>query len=554
MGYADLVRRASGGEVVAFVELTRCFQHAAFGSALALTGDFQQAEDVAQEAFLAAWSALPNLADAAAFPGWLRTIVRRQAFRLLRQRELQTTSLAEAEEVPSEEPAADQQIERRQQARAALAALSTLPTRLREPAMLFFVHECSHQDIATFLDLTLATVNNRLHSARTELKRRMLIMITENLHGQALPDDFANRIGRLIEARGQFVDALFDPGATPDILTELSISDESNRRAVNFHVAQRPNPGLVRGVVGSPAGSLPRGSTVLSSGRHTRTPVNPAEFAEIVRSVSAEAPSDQPVRLLETGIKVIDVMCPLVAGGTLALAGDFGAGVTVVMEELVRRLSGGRDRLTILLMIAQPSAERYPRALEPGYSLSDELKKDGYSEGTVGAVQTLFFRGAESNWTAERLDELAPADTVIHLSFARAKARVYPTVDVLTARSRLLKTKVTGNEHVAMAGRVRQALGALWSEKARPRTRAARVARERALKLQNYFTQPFYCAEPWTKLPGVTVGASEALRTCRDILDGRYDDIPAEQFYFRGGIDDIRRGEGPGHAIGPVRR
>jgi RNA polymerase sigma-70 factor (ECF subfamily) len=85
MDYADLVRRASGGEVIAFVGLTRRFQHAAFGSALALVGDFQQAEDLVQEAFLAAWSSLPRLADPAAFPGWLRTIVRRHAFRLLRQ-------------------------------------------------------------------------------------------------------------------------------------------------------------------------------------------------------------------------------------------------------------------------------------------------------------------------------------------------------------------------------------------------------------------------------------------------------------------------------------
>jgi len=164
MDYTELVRRASGGEVIAFVELTRRFQHAAFGSALALIGDFQQAEDVVQEAFLAAWSALPRLADAAAFPGWLRTIVRRHAFRLLRQRELPTTTLAAAEEVPSEEPAADRQIEQRQHAHTVLATLSTLPTRLREPAMLFFAHECSHQDIATFLGLTVATVNNRLHS------------------------------------------------------------------------------------------------------------------------------------------------------------------------------------------------------------------------------------------------------------------------------------------------------------------------------------------------------------------------------------------------------
>jgi RNA polymerase sigma factor (sigma-70 family) len=553
MDYAELVRRASGGEVKAFVELTRRFQHAAFGSALAFTGDFQQAEDVVQESFLAAWSALPSLTDAAAFPGWLRTIVRRHAFRLLRRREMPTTTLAEAEELPSEEPAADQRIEQRQHAQAVLATLSRLPARLREPAMLFFVHECSHQDIATFLGLTLATVNNRLHSARTELKRRMLTMITDNLHGQALPDDFANRIGRLIEARGNVVDALFDPEATPDILTELSISDEANRRAVNFHVVQRPAPGIVRGVAKPSAGGLPRGSTVLSSGRHTRTPFDPTEFAEFVRSLPAEAPIGQPLRLLETGIKVIDVMCPLVAGGTLAIAGDPGGGSPVVMEELVRRLSAGPDRLTILLMMPQPSAEIWPQALEPGYSHAEALKKDGYSEGTVGAVQTLFFRAAEGGWVQEELNALAPADTVIRLSLERARAKVYPTVDLLTSRSRLLETKAAGREHVTIANRVRKALTSLWSEK-NPNSRATQLERERALKLQNYFTQPFYCAEPWTKLRGATVARAEALRICREILDGAHDDLPIEQFYFRGSIDDIRGGDGPGHAIGPVRR
>jgi RNA polymerase sigma factor (sigma-70 family) len=253
-----LARRAGLGEVKAFVELTRRFQHTAFGSALALIGDFQQAEDVVQEAFLAAWSALPSLADPEAFPGWLRTIVRHHAFRLLRRKELSTLPLPEAADVPSEEPALDHQIERRQRTNAVLATLATFPARLREPTMLFFVHECSHQDIATFLGLTLATVNNRLHAARSELKRRMLTMVTESFQGQGLPDDFANRIGRLIEARGSIVDALFDPTATPDILTELSISDEANRRAIDFHVAQRLAPGVVRGVATSPAAGLPR--------------------------------------------------------------------------------------------------------------------------------------------------------------------------------------------------------------------------------------------------------------------------------------------------------
>jgi F-type H+/Na+-transporting ATPase subunit beta len=260
------------------------------------------------------------------------------------------------------------------------------------------------------------------------------------------------------------------------------------------------------------------------------------------------------LRLLETGIKVIDVMCPLVAGGTMAMVGDPGDGITVVMEELVRRLSGGSDRLSILLMMPQPSAEIWPQALEPGYSLADELKKEGYSEGTVGAVQTLFFRAEEGGWTPDRLAGLAPADTVIRLSLERARAKVYPTVDVLPLRSRLLETKAVGDEHVAIADRLRKALTALWSDTTPTKSRAVWLARERALKLQNYFTQPFFCAEPWTKLPGATVGRVEALRTCREFLDGQHDDVPVEHFYFRGGIDDIRGGEGLASCVGPVRR
>ena len=91
MDHELLVRRAGSGEVRAFVELTGRFQHFAFGSALALVHDFQRAEDVVQEAFVAAWSALPTLDDPAAFPGWLRTIVRHHAFRMLRRKHLEAS-------------------------------------------------------------------------------------------------------------------------------------------------------------------------------------------------------------------------------------------------------------------------------------------------------------------------------------------------------------------------------------------------------------------------------------------------------------------------------
>jgi len=243
MDLERLVHRACQGDVNAFVELTRRFQHFAFGSALALLGDFHQAEDAVQEAFLAAWSGLPSLSDHAAFPGWLRSIVRHQAFRALRKRQLEIVPLASAENVPSERISPDDDLVQREHARAALAAIAELPVSLREPAALFYIHECSHQDIANFLGISATTVNNRLHAARSKLKERVLTMVAETLQAHGLPDDFANRIGRLVGARGDVIEALFDPQSLPDLLAELAVSDETNRRTMTVQVIQRPGGG-----------------------------------------------------------------------------------------------------------------------------------------------------------------------------------------------------------------------------------------------------------------------------------------------------------------------
>lgn len=522
------VRAAANGDMDAFVALTRRFQHFAFGSAIALLGDFQQAEDTVQEAFLAAWSALPTLSDPAAFPGWLRGIVRHQAFRTLRKRQFEIVPLDSAENLPSEQMPPDDDLIQREHTRAVLAAIAELPVTLREPATLFYIHECSHQDIANFLGISATTVNNRLHAARSKLKRRMVTMVAETLQAHGLPDDFANRIGRLAAMRGEVVEALFDPESLPDLLAELAVSDEANRRAITVRVVQRPGGGIVRGVISSSPGEAPRGATVLNSLRHAEAPINQKTFDRMVRHLAGPRP--RKLDPLETGIKVIDVLCPLVARGAVAIAGEFGAGTTVVMEELVRRLSGGTDRISLFPLVQAWKEE--------DFSYAEELKKDGFSEGTVGAVQTFFFRADDGPWTSERLAELGSVDTVIHLSRAMAERKIYPCVDPRTSRSRLLTAGTVDDQHAAIAERARQALALLLdpalAEAANP------LCLGRARKLANFFTQPFYCAEPWTKRPGSHVSLKDALQGCREILDGVHDDLPVNAFYFTGGIKEIR--------------
>ena len=540
MDHEQLVRKAQKGDVDAFVELTRRFQHFAFGSALAQIRDFQQAEDIVQEAFIAAWSALPTLAEPSAFPGWLRGIVRHHAFRVLRRKRLHAVPLTEGEDVPSDDPSAERIFEQRRQASAALAAISELPAPLREPATLFFVHECSHQDVATFLGLSVATVNNRLHAARTRLKQRMLTMVTNTLHANGLPDDFASRIGRLIESRGDMVEALFDPASPPDLMSELIVSDEARKQGVTIQVMQRPGGGLVRGIATTSMTALPRGATVLDPRRRSMAPINKTQLDRLLPLlVAATTDGRQSNEVVETGIKVIDVMCPIRAGGSVAIAGEYGSGNTVVMEEIVRRIGKG-DRPVTMFMLFPPPSEIWPPSLDKNRSIAEELKAEGYSEGTVGSVQTFFVGGELQPWTTGKLTKLASVDTVIHLTRDMILQKNYPGVDLLTARSRLLDDGLLDAEELDIARRARAAIALGRAVQEDPQMEADPLELERAQKLQAFFSQPFFVAEPYTKRPGSYVSRADALRGCREILDGRHDDLPAKALYFAGSIEEIR--------------
>jgi RNA polymerase sigma factor (sigma-70 family) len=528
MDLEALIRQAKQGDLDAFAEVTRRFQHMAFGYALALLRDLQQAEDAVQEAFVAAWFGLLSLADPAAFPGWFRGIVRHQAHRMLRQRHLDALPLAAAEALPAEETGPDGRAEHEQRAIALLGAINRLPPPLREVVTLFYVHDCTQQDIATFLGLPVTTVNNRLHAARNQLKRRTLTMVKDTLPAYRLADDFAARIGRIVRTREGVVEVLFDPTSLPDPLTELTVSDGTRRRAIAVQVVQLLQDGVVRCVPLTPSEGLAPGMTVMSAGRRIGAPASRETLDGAVRLLAG--PAREPGRLLElleTGIKVIDVMCPLVRGGTVAVAGEYGAGTMVVVEEVSRRVSDDCDGVSIFAFVPPG----------PGSSFQEMWAKEGHTGGTVGSVQTFYFLG-EEEWTADRLAALPTVDAVIRLSRELKQIGIYPTIDPLASRSRLLDSGQIDREHAEVAARVREVLAVLAGDGEGGPDRD--LLKQRARKLQRFFAQPFYVAEPYTRRPGVTVGREEAIRVCREILDGVHDDVPEEAFYFTGGIDAVR--------------
>jgi len=227
------------------------------------------------------------------------------------------------------------------------------------------------------------------------------------------------------------------------------------------------------------------------------------------------------------------VMCPVTRGGTVAIAGEYRAGSMVVVEELAWRLRGEPGGVSIFAFIPPG----------PGLSFQEVWEKEGHTGGTVGSVQTFYFVGDEE-WTAERLARLPAVDAIIRLSQGLAQLGIYPTVDAVLSSSRGLADRVVDPEHALIAGRVRAALVAAASDGTGPRVPPAGVSdpvTRRARKLWLFFAQPFFVAEPYTRRPGVFVSRAEALRGCREILDGLHDDLPDEALYFGGGIDEARR-------------
>src|SRR5439155_1895303 len=95
---------------------------------------------------------------------------------------LDVVPLASAETMAADVEPADHRLERDQKRGSVLAAITELPRTSREVPVLFYVRDCSQQDIATLLGLSVSTVNNRLHAARTKLKKGMVTTMQVTLH------------------------------------------------------------------------------------------------------------------------------------------------------------------------------------------------------------------------------------------------------------------------------------------------------------------------------------------------------------------------------------
>jgi F-type H+-transporting ATPase subunit beta len=217
--------------------------------------------------------------------------------------------------------------------------------------------------------------------------------------------------------------------------------------------------------------------------------------------------------------------------------------VLLFMDNTFRYIQAGAEVSALLGRL--PSAVGYQPTLS---SEMGELQERiaTTSRGSITSVQAVYVPADDLTDPAV-VATFAHLDAITVLSRRQVRQGFYPAIDPLQSSSKLLVPSVVGQEHASIAQRVKALLtryeelqdiiAILGIDELSPDDRVAVL---RARKLQRFFTQPFFVAEPFTGLPGRFVALEETLRGFREILEGSYDDLPEQAFYLVGTIAEVQ--------------
>src|SRR5437899_9103045 len=194
-----------------------------------------------------------------------------------------------------------------------------------------------------------------------------------------------------------------------------------------------------------------------------------------------------------------------------------------------------------------PSAVGYqPNLAEEMGELQERITST--KKGSVTSMQAVYV-------PADDYTDPAPATTFAHLDSTIVLERaifeqgIYPAIDPLASTSRLLDPVVVGEEHYNVARGVQKVLqrykdlqdiiAILGVDELSDEDKLT-VARAR--KIQRFLSQPFHVAEVFTGSKGQYVSIAETVRGFKEILDGKHDEVPEQNFYMKGNIDMIKAG------------
>ncbi|AZS17646.1 F0F1 ATP synthase subunit beta [Paenibacillus lutimineralis] len=452
--------------------------------------------------------------------------------------------------------------------------------------------------------------------------------------------------GRVVSVMGAVVDIEFERGQLPEIYNAIKIMKQGDQGDLMLETSSHLGDNLVRCIAMASTDGLVRGMDALDLGAPISVPVGSATLGRVFNVLGetidnkgqAETEVRNPIHrdppafedlstqseILETGIKVIDLLAPYAKGGKIGLFGGAGVGKTVAIQELIHNIAqehggisvfagvgertregndlymemsesgvinktamvfgqmneppGARLRVAltgltmaeyfrdqegrdVLLFIdnifrfTQAGSEvsallgRMPSAVGYQPTLATEMGQlqeriTSTKKGSVTSIQAIYV-------PADDYTDPAPATTFAHLDATTNLDRkisekgIFPAVDPLASSSRMLSPEVVGEEHYNVAQGVKQLL-ARYKELQDiiailgmdELSEDDKVIVARARKVERFLSQPFNVAEQFTGLKGKYVPVTETVRSFKEILEGKHDDLPEAAFLFVGTIEE----------------
>lgn len=184
-----------------------------------------------------------------------------------------------------------------------------------------------------------------------------------------------NSKGKVVQVIGAVIDVEFDRRFVPKVYDALVVEE----RGLTLEVQQQLGDGVVRAIAMGPSEGLSRGLVVVDTGEPIKTPVGEATLGRIMdvlgrpideagriqteerRAIHQKPPSYEEQKggseILETGIKVIDLICPFSRGGKVGLFGGAGVGKTVTMLELIRNIAYEHSGYSVLAGVGERTRE-----------------------------------------------------------------------------------------------------------------------------------------------------------------------------------------------------
>ncbi len=219
-----------------------------------------------------------------------------------------------------------------------------------------------------------------------------------------------------------------------------------------------------------------------------------------------------------------------------------GGDTLLFIDNIFRFTQAGSEVSTLLGRM--PSAVGYqPNLATEMGELQERITST--KTGSVTSVQAIYV-------PADDFTDPAPATTFAHLDATTVLSRalteigIYPAVDPLASTSRILSPRVVGEEHYAVAQGVKRILqrykdlqdiiAILGIDEL---SEEDKLTVSRARKVQRFLSQPFHVAEVFTGAPGKYVKVADTVRSFKEIIEGKHDDIPEQAFYMKGTIEEV---------------